>query len=158
MSVIATPQDLKMYVDDAVITVFENMLGMMIDPSRYGANLTLLEPQVIGMVSITGATQGVVCLRVSPGFSSEAASAMLEMDEDSLSEPDINDVIGELANMIAGKIKAGLSTGGEPCGLSLPTIVRGRKIDLESISGVKRHSFSFAHDCGPVVLEIYSLE
>ena len=157
MSVVANPQDLKLYVDDAVVTVFENMLGMMIDPSRYLANLTVGEPQVIGMVSITGATQGVVCLRVSQLFSNLATSVMLDMDEELISEPDVNDVVGELTNMIAGKVKAALSTGREVCGLSLPTIARGRKIDLESVSGVKRHSFAFSHETGAVVLEIYSL-
>ena len=157
MNAAADAQELKTSVDDAVMTIFDHMIGIMIDPSRCGAIFNPAEIQVIGMVAITGAAQAIVCLRVSPKFSSVATAAMFGLEPASVTEPDINDVVGELTNMIAGKIKANLRTEGELCSLSLPTIIRGTKVDLESVSGVQRHSYTFHDPNGAVVLEIYAL-
>jgi chemotaxis protein CheX len=158
MQTLLAEQNLKTYMDDAVITVFEAMLGMVVGPSVRGVSFPLKEPQVIGMVGLAGAVTAVVCLRVPESFSAPLTRAMTGAPpEEVLSDADVNDVIGELANIIAGKLKSCFRTNGGPCNLSLPTIARGRHIDLESVSGTERHSFTFTHEDESVVVEFYAL-
>jgi CheY-specific phosphatase CheX len=158
MQILPKEQDLKLFIDDAVITVFDTMLAMELHPSNLGARFKPDETQVIGMVGIAGGVTAVLCLRVTKTFACQITEAMMGTGPGaSLSESDVNDVIGELANIAAGKLKSCFRTKGQPCSLSLPTIVRGHSIDMESMSGTERHSFTFYHGDEPVVAEFYSL-
>jgi CheY-specific phosphatase CheX len=158
MKLLPAEHDLKLYVDDAIITVFDTMLAMELQPSDRGARFKTDEVQVIGMVGIAGGITAVLCLRVSQSLAFRLTDAMLGNEPgSSQSESDVNDVIGELANIAAGKLKSCFNTPGHPCSLSLPTIVRGHAIDLETTSGTERHSFTFRHGAEPVVAEFYSL-
>lgn len=158
MKMMLMENDLKVFMDDAVITVFDTMLAMELHPSDRGARFKPDETQVIGMVGIAGGTTAVLCLRVTRTFAYRLTDAMLGNEPGaSHSESDVNDVIGELANIAAGKLKSCFNTPGHPSSLSLPTIVRGHSIDLESTSGTERHSFTFHHGNEPVVAEFYSL-
>ena len=149
---------LKMFIDDAVITVFDTMLAMELYPSDHGAHFKPNAEQVIGMVGLAGGVTAVICLRVTETFAHCLTEAMMGLGPDaSLTGSDINDVIGELTNITAGKLKSCFRIPGQPCSLSLPTIVRGRSIDMESMSGTERHSFTFHHGDEPVVVEFYSL-
>ena len=142
-----TPEpDLKLFIDDAVITVFDTMLAMELRPSDRGAHFKPDETQVIGMVGIAGGVTAVLCLRLTQSFAFRVTQAMMGLEpEPPPSEGDVNDVIGELANIAAGKLKSCFRSPGQPCSLSLPTIVRGHAIDMESMSGTERHSFTFRH-------------
>ena len=77
---------------------------------------------------------------------------------DPVSDEDVNDVIGELANIVAGKLKSCLRATGGACNLSLPTITRGQGVDLESISAAHHYAFGFQSAVGPVVVETYALD
>ena len=157
MKPVLPDEGLKAFIDDTVITVFDTMLAMEISPSSSGAFFKTSEEQVIGMVGLAGALKAVVCLRVPESFSEQLTCAMTGAEPDAhQSEADVNDVIGELTNIIAGKLKSCFRTS-EPCSLSLPTIVRGGHLDLESVRGTERNSFTFLCDGEPVVVEFYSL-
>jgi CheY-specific phosphatase CheX len=158
MKILPPRENLKTFIDDTVITVFDAMLAMEIGPSSNGAIFSTKEKQVIGMVGLAGAVTAVVCLRVPEKYSDQLARTMTGAGLDEfLTEADINDVIGELTNIIAGKLKSCFHTNGDRCNLSLPAIVRGNHLDLESISGTDRNSFTFYPDDEPVVVEFYSL-
>jgi CheY-specific phosphatase CheX len=158
MKIPAQEHGLKMFIDDAVITVFDTMLAMELYPSDNGAHFKPDEEQVIGMVGLAGGVTAVICLRVTETFAGRLTEAMMGFGPDAPpSGSDINDVIGELTNISAGKLKSCFRVPGQPCSLSLPTIVRGRSIDMESMSGTERHSFTFRYGEEPVVVEFYSL-
>jgi len=158
MEIAISEENLKLFVDDAVMTVFELVLNMHIERTKPQEPGVMKENQVIGMVGIAGRNRGVVCLRMEERFSRIVAAAMLSLEaDDSLSVMDINDVVGELTNIIAGKVKYCLRGERETCILSLPTIVRGHSIDLESISGVERRFFTFRYASHNVTVELYSV-
>jgi chemotaxis protein CheX len=50
------------------------------------------------------------------------AAAMFEMEPDELSEDEVRDAFGEVANLLAGQFKLDLPEG---CALSLPTVTKG---------------------------------
>jgi chemotaxis protein CheX len=71
-------------------------------------------------VSISGSWTGHVVYASSANAARRAAAAFLAMDADEVSQEDLSDVLGELANIVGGNVKAMLPPG---CFLSLPQVV-----------------------------------
>ena len=76
--------------------------------------------EVHATVSITGSWHGHLVYACSMLAAKRAAAAFLAMEVDEVSQEDIQDVLGELANIVGGNVKAMLPNG---CFLSLPTVV-----------------------------------
>jgi len=74
-----------------------------------------------GAVSIEGTSHALVAVDCSAALARKIAGAMFDADPDSLSEEDVLDSLGEVANIIGGNIKA-LLPG--PSRLGLPQITR----------------------------------
>jgi chemotaxis protein CheX len=71
-------------------------------------------------VSITGTWHGHIVYASSTAAARMAAAAFLAMEADEVSQEDLTDVLGELANIVGGNVKAMLPPG---CFLSLPQVV-----------------------------------
>jgi chemotaxis protein CheX len=71
-------------------------------------------------VSITGSWTGYIVYASSTGAAKRAAAAFLAMEPDEVSQEDLSDVLGELANIVGGNVKAMLPPGAL---LSLPQVV-----------------------------------
>jgi chemotaxis protein CheX len=76
--------------------------------------------EVHSTVSITGSWHGHLVYACSQNAARKAAAAFLAMEPDEVAQEDISDVLGELANIVGGNVKAMLPAG---CFLSLPTVV-----------------------------------
>jgi chemotaxis protein CheX len=76
--------------------------------------------EVHSTVSITGSWHGHLVFASSQNAARKAAAAFLAMEPDEVAQEDISDVLGELANIVGGNVKAMLPAG---CFLSLPTVV-----------------------------------
>lgn len=102
--------------------------------SMLGSSLSVCEPRedlawgekLSSCVTISGTWEGVVVLDFSPPFGRRAACLMFGMDDSEVGETEINDTIGELANMVGGSIKSLLP---EPCKLGIPQV--GADVDQE---------------------------
>ena len=89
-------------------------------------------------VSITGSWTGYVVYASSIAAARRAAAAFLAMEPDEVSDEDLSDVLGELANIVGGNVKAMLPPGAF---LSLPQVVlapeaTARYPNAQRISGV----------------------
>jgi chemotaxis protein CheX len=150
-------KDLKEPITQAVETVFDTLLGMEVTPLPKPPAATRHE--VIGSIGLAGGITAAVCLRVRETDAPALARAMIGCGpRDPVSDEDVNDVIGELANIIAGKLKSCLRAKNGACNLSLPTITRGQRLDMESISAAHHYAFGFQSAVGPVVVEAYALD
>ncbi|MEU4687246.1 chemotaxis protein CheX [Actinoplanes sp. NPDC023714] len=94
--------------------------------------------EVHSSVSITGSWSGHVVYASSRAAAQRAAAAFLAMEMDEVSEEDISDTLGELANIVGGNVKAMLPSGAQ---LSLPQVVlapesSARYPNAQRISGV----------------------
>jgi chemotaxis protein CheX len=76
--------------------------------------------EVHSSVSITGSWNGHVVYASSTAAARRAAAAFLAMEPDEVSQEDLSDVLGELANIVGGNVKAMLPPGSN---LSLPQVV-----------------------------------
>jgi chemotaxis protein CheX len=77
---------------------------------------------VSASVSLTGAWDGHVVVSCSTGAARRAAAAFLGMEPEEVSEADLTDVMGELANIVGGNVKSMLPPA---TAVSLPHVVTG---------------------------------
>lgn len=77
------------------------------------------------IIHVHGSWEGTVVMRTSRELAVSAAQAMFDTED--LEEGDVDDALGEIANMLGGSVKA-LVEG--PCSLSLPTVIGGRSYTL----------------------------
>jgi len=112
----------KTILECAAVEVFEMMANTRLELNPTPAG----EPQgeETAMVGLAGALCGMVTLRCSRKNAVKLASLMLAGDSGSDSST-ARDALGELCNMIAGNFKAKVSTLGEHCLLSVPTVISG---------------------------------
>jgi chemotaxis protein CheX len=99
--------------------VLSVMLGLELAALPGGAPLG---PAVMGVVTSQGTWQGVVTLACSPVLARLAAAAMFRLDPSELSDDEVDDTMGELANIVGGNVKD--LVGGQSK-LSLPAVMRG---------------------------------
>jgi chemotaxis protein CheX len=103
-------------------------------------------PQVVGNVGFIGDANGLVYLHLEETFANLCTGRILGLSDVELLAVDVatvNDAIGELTNMVCGGFKNGLCEAGYPCKLTIPSVLRGRDVRIESTSSARRHAYSF---------------
>lgn len=129
-----TEEQLCRYVIDATKDVFSTMV--MMDPSD---DLPLREPinrfkcSITGMVGFAGTYSGVISIHCPVSLAMKITSNMLGMECEEVND-DLNDAIGEIANMLGGGVKLVLSKGGLDIKLSIPTVISGEDYTVNSLS------------------------
>ena len=122
------------YIIDATLEVFTTMVMMepkdefpMQEPvSRFKCSIT-------GMVGFAGIYSGVISIHCPVTLALKITSNMLGMECDEVND-DLNDAIGEIANMLGGSVKQVLSKGGLDVKLSIPTVISGEDYTVNSLS------------------------
>jgi chemotaxis protein CheX len=133
---------------EVVESVFSGMLGFTLVRTHTEA---VPEPgrRFIGTVHISGSWEGSVVLECPETFGRLVAGSMFGSSPETLSDDELVDVIGELANMTGGNVKALL--GGDVA-LSLPTVVRGA--DFRVVVPGTHLSRSLAYVCAGYVFQV----
>jgi CheY-specific phosphatase CheX len=133
---------------EMVESVFSGMLGFELVRTHTDG-----EPEpgdrFIGTVHISGSWQGSVVVECPEKFGRLVAAAMFGNEPDAVEDDEIVDVVGELANMTGGNVKALLE--GEAT-LSLPTVVRGA--DFRVIVPGTHLTRSLAYECSGHVFQV----
>ena len=83
--------------------------------------------RLTSFVQLTGEWSGAVLLECSRDQACHFAGRILAMDPPETVDDDVRDVLGELANMIGGNMKCGMTAGVR---LSMPTVLDGSDYDL----------------------------
>jgi len=125
--------------------VFATMLSLPavpLDPTPPGDKIE----RVTGSVGFVGETvTGSVYLHLPAPFAAQVTATMLGMAaEETPGDADVNDVAGEVTNMLAGGLKSWLCDAGAGCALTTPAIIRGNSFNILPSEGVARISFGFA--------------
>ncbi len=110
--------------EDVLAEMVEQVWVSYLDPEGVSPLVTTGDAgqpsDVHSSVSISGAWTGHVVYASSTAAARRAAAAFLAMEADEVSQEDLSDVLGELANIVGGNVKAMLPSG---CFLSLPQVV-----------------------------------
>jgi len=129
---------------DAVKEVFEGMLSMKAEVEPPGALAQDAGGQIAGSVGFIGEANGVIYLYAGVSFARVITSRMLGISEAEVDSDDmVNDAVGELSNMVVGYVKSRLCDAGWPCTLTIPSIVRGQQLTVESLAQVTRRVVGF---------------
>ena len=122
------------YVVAATREVFSTMVMMDVT-----ADFPLKEPvsrfkcSITGMVGFAGTYSGVISIHCPVALALKITSNMLGVECDEAND-DLNDAIGEIANMLGGSVKQVLSKGGLDVKLSIPTVISGEDYTVNSLS------------------------
>lgn len=139
-----------------LVDVFETMLATpaVFSPS---ASIPDFDERVSGSVGFAGDTiTGAVYMHLTSAFANRCAKAMLGLPaEETIGEAEVNDVVGEMTNMLTGGLKSWLCDAGATCAVSTPAIIRGRSFVIESMPDVQHKCMVF--ECGTerVLVEIH---
>jgi chemotaxis protein CheX len=109
--------------------VFSSMANMCLEPSE-NADAPELTEYIVSSVHLAGAWEGSVHLDMNIDLARATTARLLGAEETDVTSEDIQDAVGELANMLGGGVKELVP---QPCKLSLPSVATGDK--RESVIG-----------------------
>jgi len=139
--------DIGAMLADFVPTVFDTMLSLKVSQAGAVYQSELEGLKIVGVVSFAGDTMGVVSIHVDGVFGQVMARSMMGLGEgETAGESDIRDVIGELSNIIGGKLKSYFSDAGLICELSTPSITRGKDFHVEAMNLHRYERLAFQYE------------
>ena len=148
--------DIRHFLNGHLVDVFETMLSMKarpapdVKPPEFAGRTT-------GSVGFGGDTvTGAVYLHLAADFSNRIAATMLGLPpEETLGDTDVNDVVGECTNMLAGGLKSALCDKGYECAVSTPAIIRGTSFNIESLPEVQQEMLIFECNGSRLAVEVH---
>lgn len=147
-------EDMARHVIDAAKEVFSTMVMMDLE-----ANFPLCDPvntfhcSVSGMVGMAGTYTGILAIHCPQNFALKITSNMLGMEVDEVCE-DVNDALGEIANMLGGYVKMVLSKGGTDLNLSIPTVISGEEYTITAMADSDCVAVPFTHEDDKFVISL----
>lgn len=125
--------------------VFSTMVMLdVVDQGPLSEPVVSFHDTVTSMVGLAGSHSGTLAIHCPKTLALRITSSMLGMDVGEVDD-DVNDAMGEIANMIGGDVKHIFSPGGGDLSLSIPTVIYGSDYSLESMSDVETMLIPF--DC-----------
>lgn len=141
-----TEEGMAKYIIDATKDVFNTMVMMeLADSYPLEEPVTKFQCSVTGMVGLAGTYTGILSIHCPKSFAMRIASNMLGMDIDEVGE-DVNDALGEIANMLAGYVKQVLSKGGLDINLSIPTVISGEEYTINAMTDLDAVVIPFTNE------------
>lgn len=114
-------------LEDIVRTIWETLLGLPVEQGE--GDVGKADSMVTSIVHVHGAWNGAVVLQCPGTLSASLAGAMFQSDG-MPSGDEIRDALGELANMVAGNMKALLP---QPSTISLPAVAFGSDYEFDVV-------------------------
>ena len=128
--------DLRESIVKVTHEVFSQMLYMEATPQEpIEPGMTFFD-SISGIIGFGGTVKGMLAVHVSEGVAKTITGGFLDMPVDEI-DNEVNDAIGELANMLAGSVKHTLSKNLVGIRLSLPSVIMGNQYSV----GAPTHGF-----------------
>lgn len=117
------------------------------------------DPLIVGSVGFTGEANGMVYLYMETDLAAQIAAGITGMEPAELLTPDnneiIRDVVGEITNMTVGTFKNGICDLGFQCKVTLPTVLRGSQLQVETVASAQRWTFDFEVKGRPMIADLF---
>lgn len=84
-----------------------------------------LTDSISGIIGLAGTHKGVLAIHLPHKVAKAITGNFLGMEVDEINA-DVEDAVGELANMLGGSVKSILSANGRDISLSMPTTISGK--------------------------------
>lgn len=148
--------NLEPLLETAVKTVFSTMLNYDVEIGESVEPFFDGEEHLAGSVGLTGTINGIVYFYTNASFARRITCAMFRMTDAEITGNEmVNDVIGELSNMIVGHVKSKLEMGISRCNMTIPSVVRGRDFRAMPTTGALRKTVHCRCAGGKVLVEAF---
>jgi chemotaxis protein CheX len=140
-------------INEIVVNVWQAVFEGTVEPVDLFRLGSVRTRTFAGVVQISGAWDGAVAVQCGEPLVRRAAVLMFGMPPEAVTSAEMQDALGELANMVGGNFKALLP---EPSHLSLPVTVEGDdfRLRLPNASQVHQNAFRDGDDvCCVTVLQ-----
>lgn len=131
------------HINGVVSHVFETMLAQPAIPATAIARPS--SDRISGAIGIAGDTlNGTIYLHFPTTLAADVARAILQTPpEEPPGDAEINDVVGEMSNMVGAKLKSLLNDADVYCAVSTPSVIRG-SFAVEAPQDVTAETFYFS--------------
>lgn len=127
-------------LDATISEVFQNMLGVTCLPS---ANRSKGGELFKVVLHVTGDVERTFCLYFDKPAAKAAVFAFTQEDTEDW-EPQVEDAVGEIGNMVIGTLKRKLLNSALPSSLSVPAVSReDRKVNPATPAVTSRRDYEF---------------
>jgi CheY-specific phosphatase CheX len=147
VAAVSFPTPLEDAVRHGIRTTFSSICGA--EPVLLeGTDFPTLGPAMIGAISFVGDVAWSYSL-VFPRETAVLLARQFAGFDIAFDSPDMGDVVGELANVLAGDVVANLEARRIKAQMSLPTITRGSKLEVMVSSGALTGLVNYVSCQGP---------
>ncbi|MFZ4858766.1 MAG: chemotaxis protein CheX [Desulfuromonadaceae bacterium] len=128
-----TVEELSSFVITSTRDAFSTMVMMELrDESPLTESVHHFHDSISGVVSFTGIYTGALSIHCPFSLARTITANMLGMESEEIDD-DVNDALGEIANLLGGGVKHLLPTSGRDVKLSTPTVISGESYMVKSI-------------------------
>lgn len=146
--------ELRERIAASAIEIFTTMVMMEVAVAEdVDENYGKLADSITGVIGLTGNYKGVLAVHLPHQVAFAITGNFLGMEVTEMNE-DVEDAIGEIANMIGGNVKSMLSEKGRDIDLSLPSTVSGKEYGFHSIKGAEKTVIPFSAAEGIFYVEL----
>jgi chemotaxis protein CheX len=146
--------ELEKYLIDATQEVFASMIFIDITPEWPPAEvMPEIEPNLCSLIGFCGDLKGFLAIHCPSAVARGVTAGMLAMEVTELNE-DVKDAIGEVANIVAGGLKAALASDNKKIELAIPTTAIGTAIRTSGLSRAHRVMVPFSCPLGRFGVEL----
>ena len=150
-----TDDAIRQSITSTIVETFDAMVSMALGPVDDGNTDDLDTSRMVGAIYFGGEAVGVMSFHLSEIFARMITASMLGMEVDEIEgEEEIKDVIGELANIVAGNLKTEFVDAGLACVISTPSITSGSDFKIDPVDIAPPVKFHFRHDTHNILLEL----
>lgn len=147
-----------MDINDKIIEsakeIFSTMVMMEITVNGdFLAGSIPLNDSISGVIGLAGTYKGVLAIHMPNKVAMAITGSFLGMDVEEMNE-DVEDAVGELANMLGGNVKAILSENGRDIDLSLPSTIIGKQYDFQPTREAERVIIPFVCEAGEFAIDL----
>lgn len=140
--------DIEKRLATSVEEIFSTMVMMPVNSVDEKSEVSNpLTNSITAIIGFTGVKKGLVAVHMPFHVAFAVTSSFLMMDISEFNE-DVEDAIGELANMIGGEVKNILSNGGKDIDLSVPSTISGQSYDFQAGRENERFVVTFTVEAG----------
>ncbi len=139
---------------DSATEIFTTMV--MMDIRALDEQVETIDPfsdSITGLIGLAGSYKGIVAIHLPHQVACAITSNFLGMDITDINE-DVEDAVGEIANMLGGNIKTVLSDKGSDVDLSLPSTISGADYGFQIQKNAERTIVKFSAEKGDFFIEL----
>lgn len=145
--------EIKEKIIESAQEIFSSMIMMEIAETDDSGATGSLKNSISGIIGLAGTHKGVLAIHLPNTVAMAITSSFLGMEVDEVGE-DVEDAVGEVANMLGGNLKTILSERGRDIELSLPSTISGKDYEFQPTKDAEILKIYLACEAGKFSIEL----